>query len=74
MSKGYKLKSVSVSIGTYEKIVEIAKKERRSLKEQVAIIIDDVYEKQGFPSKKFLENHPISIDQTISGGLSTVKD
>ncbi len=70
MSKGYKLKSVSVSIGTYEKIVEIAKKERRSLKEQVAIIIDDVYEKQGFPSKKFLENHPISV----SGGLSTVKD
>tara|TARA_Y100001938_G_scaffold144402_1_gene218898 strand:- start:651 stop:881 length:231 start_codon:yes stop_codon:yes gene_type:complete len=68
VSKSSYLKSVGVSTDTYEKIVEISRKERRSLKEQVGLIIDDAYEKQGFASKKFLENHPISA----SGGLSAV--
>lgn len=67
MSKGYKLKSVSVSIGTYEKIVEIAKKERRSLKEQVAIIIDEVYDKHGFRKTNVSR-------KDFSGGLSAVED
>ena len=64
MSKGYKLKSVSVSIGTYEKI---AKKERRSLKEQVAIIVDDVYAKHGFRKRNLPRKN-------FSGGLSAVED
>tara|TARA_R100000700_G_C3090951_1_gene92330 strand:+ start:422 stop:625 length:204 start_codon:yes stop_codon:yes gene_type:complete len=67
MSKGYKLKSVSVSIGTYEKIVEIAKKERRSLKEQVAIIVDDVHAKHGFRKRNVARKN-------FSGGLSAVED
>tara|TARA_R100000353_G_scaffold149990_1_gene108401 strand:- start:192 stop:398 length:207 start_codon:yes stop_codon:yes gene_type:complete len=65
MSKSSYLKSVGVSTDTYEKIVEISRKERRSLKEQVGLIIDDAYEKQGFASK----NQPI---RSVSGGLSAV--
>jgi len=65
VSKSSYIKSVGVSTDTYEKIVEISRKERRSLKEQVGLIIDDAYKKQGFASS----HQPI---RSVSGGLSAV--
>ena len=67
MSKSSYLKSVGVSTDTYEKIVEISKKERRSLKEQVGLIIDDAYNKHGFQKRNVSRKN-------FSGGLSAVED
>ena len=60
-----KYKSISVSVDTYKKIVQMSKKKRRNISQQLSLIVDDAYDKQGF----IPPHEPI---RSVSGGLSAV--
>jgi hypothetical protein len=63
--KPSKYKSIGVGIDTYEKIVQIATKQRRNISQQLALLVDDEYEKQGL-------SRPVEPVRTYVGGLSAV--
>ena len=46
-----KYKSISVSVDTYRKIVQMATKERRNISQQLSIIVDDAHDISGAPSE-----------------------
>jgi len=46
-----KYKSIGVKPDTYEKIVEIAKSQRRNILNQLALIVDDEYDRMGLNKK-----------------------
>lgn len=63
MSRKTKYKSVGVSDETYEMIVEIAKREKRNISQQLAMIVEEEYIKKG-----------MSVPATYSGGITIALD
>jgi sorbitol-specific phosphotransferase system component IIBC len=64
MPNANKYKSIGVSVDTYNKIVEIASKERRNISQQLSLLVDAEYMDQGFKASK-----PAKV---YAGGLSSV--
>lgn len=64
MPNANKYKSIGVSVDTYNKIVELASKERRNIMQQLSVIVDAEYGNQGFKASR-----PAKV---YSGGLSSV--
>lgn len=67
MSTQSKYKSIGVSVETYEKIVEIAKVERRTILQQTAMLVDKEYSRMG------LDMTPVSLSR-YSGLSSVIED
>ena len=64
MPNANKYKSIGVSVDTYNKIVEIASKERRNISQQLSLLVDAEYMEQGFKAAK--------PAKTYAGVLSSV--
>ena len=62
--KPSKYKSIGVGIDTYEKIVQIATKQRRNISQQLSLLVDREYESLGMKRQANVRIH--------SGGLSAV--
>ena len=62
--KPSKYKSIGVSTDTYEKIVQMAEKERRNISQQLSLLVDREYESLGMKRQANVRIH--------SGGLSAV--
>jgi len=72
-----KYKSISVSLDTYRKIVQMATKERRNISQQLAIIIDDAYDVSGEPkaiAQRFQPRKRGTKYDLAPAGLSAVED
>lgn len=63
--KPSKYKSIGVSTDTYEKIVQMAEKERRNISQQLSLLVDREYESYG------MTRQPASA-RVITGGLSAI--
>ena len=72
--KPSKYKSIGVTVDTYDKIVHIAHQERRNISTQLAILVDEEYEKKRLKKS----DKPARIRQknvtNIIGGLSAVME
>lgn len=64
MPKPSKYKSIGVSVDTYEKIVQMADKERRNISQQLSLLVDREYESYGMT--------PQPATRIVTGGLSAV--
>jgi hypothetical protein len=65
--KPSKYKSIGVSVDTYEKIVKIAESERRNILQQLALIVDNEYDRMGF-------NRKLSNVSRFSGITSVIEE
>jgi hypothetical protein len=66
MSKRTKYKSVGVSDNTYQMIIEIAKKEKRKISQQLAIIVEEQFNKSF--QEELMQKEPAN---NIYGGISS---
>jgi hypothetical protein len=64
--KPSKYKSIGVNVDTYEKIVQIANKERRNISQQLSLLVDEEYRSQG------LKKITPPIARAMVGGISAV--
>tara|TARA_B100000123_G_scaffold214522_1_gene163074 strand:+ start:5630 stop:5872 length:243 start_codon:yes stop_codon:yes gene_type:complete len=67
-----KYKSISVSVDTYRKIVQMATKERRNISQQLSIIVDDAHDISGAPSAIAPRFQPRNVTSAAPAGLSAV--
>ena len=70
-----KYKSISVSVDTYRKIVQIATKERRNISQQLSIIVDDAHMDLDRPNEiapRFQPRKRGTKDDLSPAGLSAV--
>jgi hypothetical protein len=64
--KPSKYKSIGVNVDTYEKIVQIANKERRNISQQLSLLVDEEYRSQG------LQKTAPPVARAMVGGISAV--
>ena len=64
--KPSKYKSIGVNVDTYDKIVQIANKERRNISQQLSLLVDEEYRNQG------LQKTTPPVARAMVGGISAV--
>ena len=64
--KPSKYKSIGVNVDTYEKIVQIANKERRNISQQLSLLVDEEYRSQ------CLQKTTPPVARAMVGGISEV--
>ena len=74
MPKSPKYKSIGVNTDTYEKVVHMAHEERRNISTQLAILVDEAYEKKKLKKSDKPDRIRRKNTTNIVGGLSAVMD
>ena len=74
MTKPSKYKSIGVNTDTYEKVVHMAHVERRNISTQLAILVDEAYDKMNLKKSNQPPYRTRKRATTVVGGLSAVMD
>ena len=72
MTKPSKYKSIGVNTDTYEKVVHMAHVERRNISTQLAILVDEAYDKMNLKKSNQPPYRTRKKATAIVGGLSAV--
>ena len=74
MTKPSKYKSIGVNTDTYEKVVHMAHVERRNISTQLAILVDEAYDKMNLKKSNQPPYRTRKKATAVVGGLSAVVD
>jgi len=74
MAKSPKYKSIGVNTDTYEKVVHMAHVERRNISTQLAILVDEAYDKMNLKKSNQPPYRTRKRATAVVGGLSAVVD
>ena len=74
MTKPSKYKSIGVNTDTYEKVVHMAHVERRNISTQLAILVDEAYDKMNLKKSNQPPYRTRKRATAVVGGLSAVMD
>jgi hypothetical protein len=74
MTKPSKYKSIGVNTDTYEKVVHMAHVERRNISTQLAILVDEAYDKMNLKKSNRPPYRTRKRATAVVGGLSAVMD